>query len=380
MKKYISILLLMLALLYSACAEGAEEYAFNADDYAVTAYYGMGSEVVLPNEIDGCPVEILESSVFYANSEVTSLTLPDTLLSLGSSNVYFMEQLTSVQLPQSLVAIDDYNFYSCPLLESVVIPSGVSYIGEHSFYSCENLKEICFEGEVPVIAPECFQFLAEGAVARVPQDQVEAYRAALPAELEVVSSGVDAVKRDFTAPESDFSFDAATGTITAYNGFGVRVDIPKTIGGTAVRAIGENAFYGHQYMYCVRIPEGVETIGAEAFSGTYHLAAASLPSTLREIGDSAFAQYKGQIIQLPEGLKAIGHRAFYWSQLQEAYFPEGIASIGEEAFAGSYINYLCLGLHAAGDCGKRIRRTLYQRCGSELARQQGTDACCAGVL
>jgi len=339
--KFQYALLLVLAMLLFACVAGAEEYAFNEDDYKVTAYSGAGGEVIMPEELAGCPVEIVDSSVFYGNETITSLTLPQTLLTLGSSNVYVMEQLETVRLPQSLIAIDDYNFYGCPMLESVVIPPSVSYIGEHSFFSCENLKEICFEGEVPAIAPECFQYLAEGAVARVPQDRLEAYRAALPAELEVVSSGVDAVQRDFTAPEDSFTFDAATGTIVAYNGFDVRVDIPASIGGTAVRAIGENAFYGHRYMYCVRIPEGVETIGAEAFGGTHHLSSVSLPSTLRKIGDGAFAQFRGKMIALPEELEMIGSRAFYWGQLAELYVPQSVQSIGEEAFAGSYINYLC---------------------------------------
>ena len=340
-RKFVGVLLLVVAMLVSVCAAGAADYTFDPMDYMVTGYSGAGGDVVMPPEIDGCPVEVVDSSVFYGNETITSLTFPDTMLTLGSSNVYFMEQLAQAVLPGTLTAIDDYNFYSCPLLESVVIPSRVAYIGEYCFYSCENLREICFEGETPVIAPECFQDLAEGVIARVPQDQLEAYRDVLPPEIEVVSSGRDAVKHDYTAPEDAFTFDAETGTITAYSGFGVRVDIPQTIGGTAVRAIGDSAFYGHRYMFCVVIPEGVEEIRQDAFASTYHLSNAVLPSTLRTIGDGAFAQYSGKLLMLPEGVETVGDRAFYWSQLQEVYVPAGVVSIGEEAFAGSYVNYLC---------------------------------------
>ena len=195
-RKFVGVLLLVVAMLVSVCAAGAADYTFDPMDYIVTGYSGAGGDVVMPPEIDGCPVEVVDSSVFYGNETITSLTFPDTMLTLGSSNVYFMEQLAQAVLPGTLTAIDDYNFYSCPLLESVVIPSRVAYIGEHCFYSCENLREICFEGETPVIAPECFQDLAEGVIARVPQDQLEAYRDVLPPEIEVVSSGRDAVKHD----------------------------------------------------------------------------------------------------------------------------------------------------------------------------------------
>lgn len=340
-KNKLFAVLFLLAVLLCTCTAAAADYTFDVVDYMVTGYSGAGGKVVMPQEIDGYPVEGVGSSVFYGNEAITSLTLPSTLLTLGASNVYFMDQLTEVVLPEQLTAIDDYNFYCCPLLESVIIPSKVTYIGEYCFYSCDSLTEICFEGEAPVMAPACFQYLPEGAVARVPQDQLEAYRAALPPEIDVVSSGKDAVKHDYTAPEDAFVFDAESGMIAAYVGFDVRVDIPQTIGGVPVRAIGEEAFYGHRYVYSVVIPEGVESVGPNAFAATYHLSAVSLPSTLRTIGENAFSQYHGKVLTLPEGIETLGNGAFSWSQLQEVYFPTSIASIGEEAFANSYVNYLC---------------------------------------
>ena len=339
--KKLSIMLLWL-LLCMACTGGAAEYTFEFDeqDYAVTACSGTDAQVVMPDEIDGCPVEIINSSVFYGNAQIASLTLPQTLLTLSASNIYSMEALEQIVLPDTLTAIGEYNFYFCPQLTSVTIPSRVSYIGGFSFYSCENLRELRFEGEPPHIQPDSFVYLADGAVAYVPQDQIDEYRAALPEEIEIVSSGKDAVLHDYTAPEDEFTFETDTGTITAYLGFGVRVDIPAQIGGVPVRAIGDEAFYGHRYLYDVTIPEGVEAIGAQAFASAWNLGHVTLPSTLRHIGDGAFRGYRGVVLRLPEGLKTIGAQAFYWSQLQEVYFPAGIESIGEDAFYGSYVSYL----------------------------------------
>lgn len=356
---------ILLAMLITGIA-AAEEYdfEFNTNDFAVTGYIGNGGNVVIPDVIQECPVEIISSSTFYANDAVESLLFPETLITLEGSNLYMMESLNSVTLPESLVIIDSYNFYGCQNITEITIPERVSYIGDYSFNDCANLKEIRFNGELPVISSSCFEYLAEDVTVYVPEDQLEAYTEALPEGMNIQSTGESAVVCDFTASEEEFEFDAETGTVLSYYGFGARVDIPASIGGVPVTAIGANAFYGHSYLYYVTIPEGVSDIGDNAFESTYHLSWVDFPSTLKNIGRSAFGSYRGYSVEfpegleqigeeafsyaalyngiyLPEGLKTIGNRAFCNSGASEVYFPATIESIGDEAFADTYVNYLC---------------------------------------
>lgn len=356
--------LLCLSILSTSVWAEEGVFEFNINDYAIEAYSGSGGEVIVPETLDGCPVEIISSSTFYGNASVTSMVFPETLLTLGDSNLYFMDYLESVTLPESLIAIDMYNFYCCPTITEVTIPAKVTFIGDYSFNSCDNLRTIRFEGAAPQVGIACFEYLPEDAVVYVPDDQIDAYVEALPAGMNIQPSGANAVLYDYTAAEELFEFDAATGTILSYLGFDVRVDIPASIGGVPVTAIGEDAFNTSRYMYYVTVPEGVTEIGDRAFESSWHLSWADLPSTLKTIGDDAFNSYHGSSIDLPhglesigteafeyaslsagiylpEGLKTIGDRAFCYSYAGEVYFPTTIEKIGEQAFLDSSVSYLC---------------------------------------
>lgn len=361
-KKLLVTMLIMLGLAVPGMAS-EEDFVFDDYEYMLTQYAGSGGDVVIPDELLGCPVEGIASSVFYGNTDITSLQLPQPLLALGNSCIYSNENLTEVTIPEALIVIDDYNFYSCPQIAEVVIPEKVSFIGTYSFAFCDNLRSVTFEGEVPYIGSECFTGLAEDVVFYVPDDRVEEYAAVLPEGAEICPSGNLVEVCDFVEADDMFEFDAETGTITGYYGYGTRVDIPETIGGVPVTAIGESVFESHHYLYYVTIPEGVTEIGANAFSSVHHLKYVDLPDTLKVIGSGAFMSFLGEEmhfpesleeigdsafyysdlsrnIVLPEGLKHIGSEAFYSTRAAEVYFPESLETIGNNAFENSYLTYL----------------------------------------
>lgn len=341
MKRKILVAMLIMMGAALPCMASEEDFVFDDYEYMLTQYTGSGGDVVIPDELMGCPVEGVASSVFYANSDITSLQLPQPLAALGSSCIYANENLTSVTIPENLIAIDEYNFYSCPQITEVVLPAKVSFIGTYSFAYCDNLQSVTFMGEVPRMETECFVGLAEDVVFYVPEDRMEEYAEALPEGSEICSNGSAVQSHDFTEAEEVYEFDTETGTITSYYGYGTRVDIPETIGGVQVKAIGESAFESHHYLYYVTIPEGVTEIGANAFAHVPHLNYVDFPDTLEVIGDSAFVGYRGESIQFAEGLEIIGANAFYLSELVELYFPETLKEIGNNAFESSYLTYLC---------------------------------------
>ncbi|MGN0778620.1 MAG: leucine-rich repeat protein [Aristaeellaceae bacterium] len=337
MKKWLCVLLslLMLLLACPALSESAE-WNFDADYYVLKGYTGEGGDVIVPGQIGSGTVDVVDAQAFCTDS-ITALTLPETLLELRGNAINWCANLARVTLPESLMVIGEQNFYSCGSLTDITIPAGVRYIGPRSFYCCDTLQTVTFEGVCPIIGPDCFTYLSNYAVIYVPDDQLEAYQAALTAAgctAPLVSTGRQAIVVDNNGfDETDFDFDAATGTITAYNGFATYLSIPETIGGVAVKAIGPAAFKYHYYLAVLELPEGLETIGQDAFSHCAALQYVSFPSTLKTIEANAFYNgYKGFMLELPH-VEVIGEQAFLQSSiLCELTLPEGLVSIGAGAF------------------------------------------------
>ena len=327
--------LLMLVLCIPALAESTD-WNYDANYAILRGYDGAGGDVVVPAEIDGFTVDVIGISVFKSDT-ITSLTLPETVLELRSNAVASCENLVSVTLPQSLAVINRMNFFSCNALSEVTIPAGVRYIGDTSFRFCDALRKITFEGVCPAIDMDCFSILPEDAVAYVPDDQLEAYTAAFEnagSTVSVQPSGKNAVVVENNGyVESEFDFDASTGTITAYNGYATYLAIPETIGGVPVKAIGPEAFARHTYLAFLELPEGLEAIGESAFYNCETLGRVKFPSTLKTIGSNAFYNaYKSSVLELTS-VESIGDYAFYFAGLKGSLeLPEGLKSIGESGF------------------------------------------------
>ena len=123
-------------------------------------------------------------------------------------------------------------------------------------------------------------------------------------------------------------------TITKYIGKNTIVDIPETIDGKTVIAIGDFAFKDLNRIVEVNIPEGVISIGNHAFSGCESLEKITIPESIVDIGDYAFylCTYLPNI-DLPNGLETIGDYAFQRCVLIETInIPETLTEIGNRAF------------------------------------------------
>ena len=75
--------LLMLVLCIPALAESTD-WNYDANYAILRGYDGAGGDVVVPAEIDGFTVDVIGISVFKGDT-ITSLTLPETVLSPGAT-------------------------------------------------------------------------------------------------------------------------------------------------------------------------------------------------------------------------------------------------------------------------------------------------------
>ncbi|MDU1832358.1 MAG: leucine-rich repeat protein, partial [Finegoldia magna] len=161
------------------------------------------------------------------------------------------------------------------------------------------------------------------------------------APVNIYASGVP--QKQEVAAESDFDFDASTGTIKKYKGTATDVVIPEKINRKSVMTIGKQAF-GKKKLTSVVIPEGVETIGQGAFTANL-LTTIKLPSTVKKIDSMAFAANNNlSKVELNEGLEFIGQRAFMKdsSLTGEITIPSTVKTVMTSAFDKSGVTGLLL--------------------------------------
>ena len=89
-------------------------------------------------------------------SGLMSVTIPNSVTSIGESVFYRCSGLTSVSIPNSVISIGDFAFNSCCSLLSVTIPNSVTYIGENAFWHCTGLASVTIGKSVTSIGNLAF--------------------------------------------------------------------------------------------------------------------------------------------------------------------------------------------------------------------------------
>ena len=123
-----------------------EKLAYTVNPDGVTcAVTGLGtvrkSELVIPDEIDGYRVSVIDADAFLGAS-ITSLTLPDTVVEIGSNAFYGCARLGSVTLSKNLLIIREGAFRGCAALTSICLPERLSKIEHDAFYGCRSLTDV----------------------------------------------------------------------------------------------------------------------------------------------------------------------------------------------------------------------------------------------
>ncbi len=345
MKKILAVLAAVL-LLFAACAAGAEdEFVYDTWDgnNSLKEYTGEGGDIVIPETVDGHIVTRVTGNIFSkVRDAVTGITFPETVKYIDIGVINNLPNLEKAVLPEGLQVLGPNNFLMTPGVKEIVVPPTVFYVGSGCFSSDEDIS-VTFTGPVPVMPQSFSLWRSETSTIYVPDDLYDEYAAVISDSQKLEKSGKNAVIPEYVTPESDFEFDAATGTITKYLADAVRVDVPAAIGGVPVKAIGPEAFAGVK-VFAVYLPEGIETIGDSAFEKCHTLTVLSLPDSLKTIGAKAFSRTTLYNISWGSGLETIGEEAFSLSGLGgEVFFPASLKTIGREAFAQTNISDIYFG-------------------------------------
>ena len=115
--------------------------------------------ITIPSQVDGYNVIKIAgnwSSIFEAGGNLTDVTIPSSVVTLGCYAFSGCYGLTSITIPASVTKIEEYAFSGCSKLTSITIPSGVTSIESYTFSGCSGLTRISLSENISRIGRGAF--------------------------------------------------------------------------------------------------------------------------------------------------------------------------------------------------------------------------------
>lgn len=135
----------------------------------ITSYKGTSKTPVVPKYIGKSTVTAIGKNAFCwraprittqnveTRRHITSVTLPDTITSIGEHAFFVCQCLKEITLPKGVTEILRGAFAKCEQLKSIVIPESVTTLKENVFYQCSSLESAEVKGAIKEIPAYCFR-------------------------------------------------------------------------------------------------------------------------------------------------------------------------------------------------------------------------------
>ena len=322
---FILLFLPMLQITVSA-SEKIDGIYYNLDSTKNTAevvfhvrYYYKG-DVVIPSSVtyggvDYSVTRILPDA-FKGSSELTSITIPSSVTSIGGGIFQDCTSLTSINIEEGNTVYDSRENCNAVIetatntlimgCKGSTIPNSVTSIGKNAFLGCTALTSINIPNHLTTIGESAFEGCTGLTSLTIPKS--------------VYTIGKDAFKDCGNLTKIELNNNAIVSKDYDYN--------------SAV-----NAIFGSQVKEYV-IGEDVKSIGKYAFYSCPNLSSVKMSNNITSIGESAFSECRSLTsVDMSDNLTSIGDRAFYGCRsLNSITIPSGVTNLELTTF------YECIGL------------------------------------
>ena len=126
--------------------------------YSRSTSYATNSTYYIPGSLKS--VTITGGNILYGAfcncKGLTSITIPDSVTSIGSSAFSGCTGLTSITIPDSVTSIGSSAFSGCTGLASITIPNSVTSIDNLAFFGCTSLTSITIPDSVTSMGSQVF--------------------------------------------------------------------------------------------------------------------------------------------------------------------------------------------------------------------------------
>ena len=138
----------------------------HGDEVAIVGFTSLYDlhDVVIPAEIEGCPVVEIADGAFYQCSQITGITIPATVTEIGNmafAGCLQLKKVTFAATGAQLVSVGEYAFAKCVALETIALPASLTALGEGAFFGCTKLVSVLLPQGVTAIADMTFMGCTE---------------------------------------------------------------------------------------------------------------------------------------------------------------------------------------------------------------------------
>ena len=288
---------------------------------------GRTAHVVLPDDVLEVRCQIFNGDPYNnkdGNSNLKSIDLKNVRILTGGA-LSDCVALESVTLPDSLITLGDGVFSGCAQLRSIKGGKNVRQIGDGCFGGCTMLTDFGdLEKNVTRVGSGAFQ--NTGWFHDQPNGVVYfgkaayAYKGTMPENTVLaLKEGTVSVTYSFIAGQIElnptFDFPTLAGLI-----------LPQSC-----KYVDAYAFAGAKNMKFIDLG-GVQYIGAEAFNNSA-CESIVLPDSVRFVGNNAFSAPHIKAIHLNDGLRVLDEGAFFtYGEGKGVTIPASVIYIGPQAF------------------------------------------------
>ena len=294
------------------------------------------------NKINLGNVKTIDISAFYGCESLESITIPDSVISIGISAFQNCTGLTKIDFG-NVKSIGILAFTGCTSLESITIPDSVTSIGNGAFAMCMNLKSVNVYNERikklviasnSLINKNIIHIIQENEeVETAKQGKVVTYIVGSDLEQEM-KDGELIIPEEYTAI-NDYAFFR-------------KGDIKKIDFGN-VQSIGSGVFQGCTSLNKIDF-KNVQSIGEFAFEGCTSLNKIDFKN-VQSIGTLAFDECT-RLTEIDfKNVQSIGEFAFVGcTSLESITIPDSVTSIGDGAF------FKCTNLKSVNVYSERVKQ------------------------